>query len=200
MKTRLAAVTSPAWACRVYEAFLLDALDRLASFAVRRVIALDPPESRPYFEGVAAGRFEMTAQTAGDLGARLSAFLDGEFKGGAKAVVVVGADSPTLPAAMIAQAYTELARADLVLGPAFDGGYYLIGMRGWHDVLDGVAMSTDAVLDGVLAVARRKGTAVTVLEPTFDVDGRDDLRLLAALDPAREDLVATRRALAGMAA
>jgi hypothetical protein len=71
-------------------------------------------------------------------------------------------------------------------------------MRGWHDVLDGVAMSTDVVLDGVLGMARRTGTTVAVLEPTFDIDGRDDLELLAAVGDGRDDPPATRRALAGI--
>ena len=140
------------------------------------------------------------AQPPGDWTARQRALFRGAAARGERRTVLIASDSPHLEIEVVESALAALERDDVAIGPTHDGGYYLIGMRGWHDVLAGVAMSTDAVLDGVLAVARRTGATVAVLEPTFDIDGRDDLGLLAALDPRRDDLAATRRALAGIAA
>jgi uncharacterized protein len=179
VKTRLAEVTSPEWACRVYEAFLLDTLDRLHSFALRRVIAFDPPEASTYFEQVAAGRFELTPQHPGDLGARLRGFFDKEFRSGARAVVAVGADSPSLPTALIAQAFAELARADVVLGPATDGGYYLIGCGTQTPALfDGIDWGTEWVLEQTCARIHRSGARLALLAPWYDVDTLADWQTL----------------------
>src|SRR5262245_3190058 len=127
VKTRLASATSPDWAAKVYAAFLLDFLERLSTFEVQRVLAYAPPDAHAYFESIAAGKWELLPQSSGDLGERMAAFFRDVFAAGVHAAVLVGADSPTLPLGVIAQSFAELARADLVLGPATDGGYYLIG-------------------------------------------------------------------------
>ena len=69
-------------------------------------------------------------------------------------------------------------------------------MRGRHDLLDGVPMSTADVLGRILSRAGALGCPVALLEPTFDVDEAADLAPLAALAASRDDLAATRRALA----
>ncbi|MBA2297477.1 MAG: DUF2064 domain-containing protein, partial [Actinobacteria bacterium] len=96
---------------------------------------------------------------------------------------------------------------DVVVGPVTDGGYYLLGMRGWHDILAGVEMSTGDVLSSLLAAARLRGLRPALLEPTYDVDELADLEQLRRDAAVRADLPATRAALgllapvgAGMAA
>jgi uncharacterized protein len=179
VKTRLAEATSPAWACRAYEALLLDALDRLESFALRRVIVYDPPESKAYFEQQAAGRFELVPQRPGDLGARLAAFFKEEFHQGTQAVVVIGADSPTLPTAFLTQAYVELARSDVVLVPAMDGGYCLIGCRRFlPGVFEGIAWGTDRVLEQTCERVHQQGLRLGLLPPWYDVDTLADWQML----------------------
>src|SRR5262249_5726459 len=86
-----------------------------------------PPGPAADFAAVARGRFGLARQGPGDLGRRLERFVAGALAGGARAVVVVGTDSPTLPVEWVERAFTELERADVVLGPAADGGYYLLG-------------------------------------------------------------------------
>src|SRR5262249_40865775 len=127
VKTRLAAATSPAWAARVAAAFLHDTLDRLATVDAHRVLAFDPPAAAPFFAELVRERFAQVPQEPGDLGQRMSGFIGTQFHRGATAVVLVGTDSPTLPVACVEQAFAELERAGVVLGPATDGGYYLIG-------------------------------------------------------------------------
>lgn len=202
-KTRLAADLGGPAALALYRGFLSDLATRFAAarFPVGWYVTppdawadLGPIVTRP---GPPPG---VLAQPVGDWTARQRALFRGAAARGEARTVLIASDSPHLELRVVKTALEALERVDVVVGPTHDGGYYLIGMRGWHDVLDGVAMSTDVVLDGVLGVARRTGATVAVLEPTFDVDGRDDLELLAAIGHGRDDLAATRRALAGIAA
>lgn len=133
VKTRLAQDTSPAWAAGVADAFLRDMLDRLVGLNVERFLVFAPPDARGWFVPLALGRYQLMSQGDGDLGQRLQRFIQSRLESGAGQVgagqvVVVGADSPTLPIAYVERAFSELANADVVLGPASDGGYYLIGL------------------------------------------------------------------------
>jgi rSAM/selenodomain-associated transferase 1 len=178
VKTRLARETSPTWAGRVAEAFLADTLDRVAAVGDRRVVAFAPAEAWGYFHAMSGGRFDQLAQADGDLGRRLHAFFEDRLGRGARAVVVIGTDSPTLPVDWIARAFELLAAADLVLGPAADGGYYLIGCaRPLPAVFDGIAWGSATVLGETvrrLAPSRR----LVLLPPWYDVDTLDDWRTL----------------------
>src|SRR5262249_38779430 len=131
VKTRLAAETSPGWAAAVADAFLRDTADRLAASADRRFLVHDPPAATPLFAELAGGRYDLEPQGPGDLGRRLAAFTARRFEAGAAAVVLVGADSPTVPPAFVERAFEELRAANVVLGPAADGGYYLLGCSRW---------------------------------------------------------------------
>jgi glycosyltransferase A (GT-A) superfamily protein (DUF2064 family) len=97
---------------------------------------------------------------------------------------------------LITQAFDLLVSHDLVLGPTFDGGYYLVGMRGPWEVLGGVRMSTDTVFADIVRRAEQQGLSVASLAPTFDVDEVQDLARLAEVVARRHDLPATRAVLA----
>src|SRR2546430_1702524 len=118
-----------------------------------------------------------------DLGERLAAAIADELAEGPGPVLVIGADAPHVPAAPLAEAAAALAgRADVVLGPAADGGYYLIGIRGpAPDLFAGIAWSTAGVLAATRAQAEAAGLAVHLLPPGFDVDEVADLVRLRAL-------------------
>src|SRR5262245_23401301 len=147
VKTRLAAATSPDFAARVADAFLRDTVHRLAALDVPLILVYTPDDAEFFFADLAKGRFPLAPQGGGDLGHRLSRFVEARFRAGATALVLVGADSPTLPVAFVDQAFRELERCDVVLGPAADGGYYLIGCSRFHPWLfDGITWGTSAVL------------------------------------------------------
>ena len=142
VKPRLAAATSAEWAAGVATAFLLDMLDKLAIVAVRRVLAFAPEDAGPDFNRVAQDRFTLVVQTPGDLGQRMAAFFTQQFRDGAATAVLLGTDSPTVPLEFIERAFQELEHADVVLGPAADGGYYLIGCsRRLPLIFDGIVWS-----------------------------------------------------------
>jgi rSAM/selenodomain-associated transferase 1 len=188
-KTRLADSADPAWAARVARAFLLDAVHRLAAVNARRVLAFTPPDREADFAAVAAGRFELTPQTDGDLGRRMAAFVHRQVMGGARSVVLVGADSPTLPLEYVERAFAELERCDVVIGPAADGGYYLIGCGPRHPPLfEGVAWGTARVLEDTVAALADPCWRLAMLPPWYDVDTPQDWAML------RGHLAALRRA------
>ena len=115
-------------------------------------------------------------QGRGDLGGCMfRAFLD-SHNAGATATVLIGTDCPALTPDILAQAYAALARSDVVLGPAADGGYYLIGMREPHAALfEGMTWGTETVLRDTLSRAERSGLTVNWLPPLSDVDRPEDL-------------------------
>ena len=92
--------------------------------------------------------------------------------------VLVASDAPHLSRDVVAQAFAVLAKRDVVLARSLDGGYSLIGMRGYHDVLSGVPMSTSAAGDALVARAESLGLRVGETDAIFDVDEAADLDLL----------------------
>ena len=115
-------------AARCYDAFLVDTLSRLTGLGPRTVLV---GASRPWprLEEL-SGRFSLTleSQGDGDLGRRLERTMTREIERGAP-VVVVGTDTPDLPPALVTRAFALLSREEIVFGPAYDGGYYLVGLR-----------------------------------------------------------------------
>jgi rSAM/selenodomain-associated transferase 1 len=176
-KTRLG--TGPDWGARVARAFLLDTLSRLAAVDARRVLVFAPHEREGDFAALTQGRFELTPQSEGDLGQRLCDFFTRQIEGGARAVAAVGADSPTRPIAYVTKAFDELGHADVVLGPATDGGYYLVGCgRRLPPLFEHVRWSTGHVLADTVARLDDPRWRVAVLPPWYDVDTPGDWTLL----------------------
>jgi rSAM/selenodomain-associated transferase 1 len=115
-------------------------------------------------------------QVAGGLGRRMNAAFTAAFSAGAPAVVIIGTDCPGLTSTVIAEAFAALASNELVLGPASDGGYYLIGLvRPVPELFAGIAWGTDQVLAGTIECAERLQLAIALLEVLDDVDRPEDL-------------------------
>ena len=116
-------------------------------------------------------------QGEGDLGVRMESAFREAFSRGAGRVVLLGTDCPGLDATVMRAAFTALRRKDLVLGPATDGGYWLIGLRRPAPALFAdMPWSTDSVLARTLGRARSLGLSVRTLEPLPDVDRPEDVR------------------------
>lgn len=99
---------------------------------------------------------------------------------GYRRTVLTASDSPHLSRRQIADAFALLEGHDVALGRVHDGGYYLIGLRGFHDVFSGVPMSTGDAADGLIDRARGLGLTTGEVSATFDVDTAADLPLLRA--------------------
>jgi rSAM/selenodomain-associated transferase 1 len=198
VKTRLGRAVGDAGALALYEAFLDDTCLNTQGLGARRVLAVLGDLGNPSLVRLGKShRMTLEQQADGDLGAKLTAAVAGHVAAGP--VVILGSDSPTLPRAYLHQALDALMDHDVVVGPAHDGGYYLIGARApVPELFTDVAWSTPAVLPTTLA--RLSGRAHVVLPPWYDVDEPDDLRRLAAELATLSPTVApaTRRALAAL--
>jgi rSAM/selenodomain-associated transferase 1 len=197
VKTRLAATLGVEGACALYAAFLADLEARLSGAGYPPLWAYTPADA-PFGDRVAPAE-RCFPQEGADLNARLLNAFRTLLAAGWQQVAIVSSDTPHLPLRWLDAAYAALAAHDLVLGPADDGGYSLIAMAAAHDVFDGVAMGTAAVLAQTLARARQQGLRVHLLDSTFDVDEPHDLaRLATALGDAtlRRSLPRTAATLA----
>ncbi|MEG3838957.1 TIGR04282 family arsenosugar biosynthesis glycosyltransferase [Microcoleus sp. herbarium14] len=115
-------------------------------------------------------------QIDGDLGARMTAAFQNSFDSGVDKVAIIGTDCPDLKAEIMAQAFDELSDRDLVLGPAKDGGYYLIGLRrAIPELFGGINWGTSEVFACTRAIAQNLGLNIAVLPILPDIDRPEDL-------------------------
>src|SRR5262245_63931197 len=138
VKTRLQPVFTPAEGLALYEAMLADLVERTmgAGLADTTVfLAWSEPCEPPGSLSGLIGRVRVERQTGDDLGERMARTLQEKFHAGFTQVALIGADAPNLPLDYLHQAFDHLRNVDIVLGPANDGGYYLLGARRLHPVL-----------------------------------------------------------------
>lgn len=186
-KTRLAAHIGPQRAAALYEHMLLDVLDAIEqSISNPNRVLLAAPEG----DGVARLRqlagpsWQVQAQQGKGLGQRLRHALV-DLPGSATAAAVLGSDAPVLPWGVIDRSLERLARGDpateAVMGPAVDGGYYLVGMAHPNPyILQDVPWSTERVAEVTRLRCRQLGISLQELPPASDVDTPSDLARLRA--------------------
>ena len=184
-KTRLCPPLTPAEAAQLSRCFIADVASALDSVPAEvdgfGIAVYTPAGEESAFEGLLPQRFGMLLQRGADLGERLQGATEDLLAAGFAGVCLINSDSPTLPAALFERTVTALrAPGDrLVLGPAIDGGYYLIGLKHPHQPLfDGIAWSTNQVLTQTLARAAALRLPVAVLPTWYDVDDVGTLQLL----------------------
>jgi len=125
--------------------------------------------------------FEYASQGDGDLGYRMKRAFDDAFKSGAVAVVIIGTDIPDLTAVDITKAFADLKQKKMVLGPAKDGGYYLIGLQknaflqAVGDLFTGIKWGDRDVLKKTLNISNRLGLNYSLLKEMDDVDRPEDI-------------------------
>ena len=185
VKTRLAAEIGDRLAADLYAAFLQDLIARFRNLPERRILAYTPDDerTREFFEcRFDRGRredsgYELWPQPEGSLAERMIAFFD---KFGPEPVVLIGSDSPTLDRFDVEYALQRIREVDCVLGPAADGGLYLIGLRGEQAsrILRKVEWGTSRVLEQTIGEARRFGLSLDTLRLWYDIDTLDDLNFL----------------------
>ena len=138
-----------------------------------------------------SGRY--APQRAGDLGERMTGAFEECFRAGSTAAILIGSDCPELGAEIISRAFARLMETPVVLGPAQDGGYYLIGLRRpMPELFRDIPWGTDRVLAESLAVLERRGLKPALLDRLMDIDRPEDLpawRRAAALEDASLDRV-----------
>ena len=178
VKTRLAAAIGAEAAARFYEVSLRTLLARVRGLDLRRVIAHteDSQADRDWFQQFEG--YELWPQPPGDLGAKLTAWFEIACATNDR-VLVIGSDSPSLPLEYITEAIAALDHNDCVIGPAEDGGYYLLGLsRPVPQLFERIGWSGPLVLAQTLTRALSQQLVVALLPPWTDVDEVADLTVL----------------------
>lgn len=179
VKTRLRRCFSDRALVRLYKAFVKDTL-AIAKGArnTKKYLAFSSAGAPRFLRSVSDG-FELIEQKGRALGDRMHNAFTYARENKSEKTVIIGTDSPTLPARVIAKAFRALNRKDIILGPSVDGGYYLIGMKEPHpEIFKGVRWSSASVLKRTLANARTLGASTSLLEQWYDVDDRKGLSRL----------------------
>jgi uncharacterized protein len=150
---------------------------------VRQLASRKPVKLRIAYEGGDESRFSewlgsdiaYHRQCEGDLGRRMAAALERAFSEGAEAAVILGTDIPELNSAIVESALRLLTNKNLVLGPASDGGYYLVGISNgrnipWKDLFSGIPWGTDLVFSKTVEKVQRLGISIGLTSVLSDVD------------------------------
>jgi len=204
VKTRLVPPLEPWEACDLYKAFLEDLFSRLSKLKKVAGTVFYTGGGPAGIRTIIPDRFALVPQEGETLGERLlNAFRillrdEGSF------AAIIGSDSPDIPLTYLKRAYLKLKHRDIVLGPAFDGGYYLIAMK---SVIPGVfrdiAWSEPRVLGDTLARIEKDALTCATLPLWYDVDDPRSLSLLESVLVAKrieksDRLPSTERVLAAI--
>ena len=179
VKTRLAASIGDLAASHLHRVFLASSLATFQSFPAKRILSYWPPDKQSEFAKLAGPNWTLWPQQAGDLGLRMAAYFTAAANQGQKRTVLIGSDSPTLPEATVQEAFDQLKQHDVVIGPARDGGYYLIGCRGTHpNIFKEIEWGSGQVFDQTIQRLESTSLSYALLTPWYDIDHLEDLRTL----------------------
>jgi len=178
VKTRLLPVFTPEEACEIHRALLGDVVERsIRSVGATASITLAWSEPPP------AGSFgidlpdtiAVEAQAQGDLGERMAFAVQSKMRAGFRRVVILGTDAPTLPGDHLAAAFAALREVEVVLGPAGDGGYYLVGLSKLRiEIFRDIRWGSPEVLAATHKRLRKLGVPYRDLGMWHDVDTPED--------------------------
>ena len=194
VKTRLQPFLSAEKCAELAAVFLQDAEAKAKSVCENTILAYAPAGQKNVLENTLRGENILVAQTGANLGERMSNAFEFAFAQRSDAVVMIGTDSPTFPVEFIGQAFEFLeTNAEIVLGKAADGGFYLIGLRQNHPTLfENVGWSGSSVFEQTVENAERLKLRLREISAWYDVDTPDDFLFLR--DEMASDEQARRRA------
>ena len=180
-KTRLISLLGPDGAYAAHVELMTGTLQRLAEVTAGRVLCCSedsPTAARWAYE---LG-YDFALQRGTDLGGRMADALSQAFVGGSQKVCLVGCDCPPIDRDYVWAAFRALDDADVVFGPAEDGGYGLVAMRELHQSLfENINWGSDDVLQRSVNIAQELGLKVSLLPIIWDVDTPEDWRRFEAL-------------------
>lgn len=170
VKTRLAADVGNDMALDIYQKLLQYTQDITSTADADRFVFATAPLHHAWPDT------DMRVQGEGDLGARMTKAFEEIFAEGYRKVMIIGSDCASLTPAHLSRAFAALDTHDLVIGPAADGGYYLLGMTAFFPALfQEIHWSTDTVLSATLSRAEALSLRVHLLDTLTDIDEYKDL-------------------------
>lgn len=193
VKTRLVGTLSTGEAAKLHLACLQDTLRMAETFGDAErwlLLAAGSVSTQRFARRLGLGRqWRVGTQGRGSLGARLARAFRRGFREGAERIVAVGSDSPWMGVQRLRAAFRALVDADVVLGPAADGGYYLVGARRFlPELFEGIPWGSERVLAATLRALRGRRASWRLLPRDFDLDRPADLRRAERLLHARPEL------------
>src|SRR5438270_352344 len=184
VKTRLVPPLTPEDAAQLNIYFLRDtaaAISKACATNARGIGVYTPVGSQAAYIDILPSDFELLPQRGDGFGERLACAAADLFQCGFTSICLIDSDSPTVSADVYAQAVEQLSGSNdhVVLGPADDGGYYLIGMRrDYPELFERIDWSTERVFDQTRQRAREINVEVSLLPTGYDVDDAATLRRL----------------------
>ena len=194
VKTRLTPPFPPDEAAAVYEACLHDVVALAARERARVELWYHDDALAEHYFSSDFPHITQFRQCAGNLGDKLSDAFARSFADGAQRVLILGSDVPTLPDSVLSAALDDVRESDVVIGPALDGGYYLVGLnaQAWpraQTLFQDIMWSTDSVLRTTAKKTAAAELELRMLPGWYDVDTIEELRQ-AVLDAHAESNLA----------
>jgi len=167
---------------KLYTAFISDTLNLVQSIpADEHHVFCSSPASDPFLNQIKEKGFHVSLQLGNDFGERMAHFFESLFQKGAKRVLLIGSDSPTLPKEYLLKGLEALETKEVVIGPSQDGGYYLIGLSKMNrELFQGVNWSSEEVLTQTLNKLKDFNllSQTHLLPYWYDIDQKSDLSFL----------------------
>jgi rSAM/selenodomain-associated transferase 1 len=174
VKTRLAPAIGATAAVAAYIALVRQLLTNLQSLA-QVELRFTPDDADAEISSWLRSGWHSCKQGGGDLGTRLDHAFQEAFESGCERVAIIGSDCPAVEPQDIDGAWAALANHDVVLGPAKDGGFWLVGLRkSWPDLFQGIPWSTAAVWETIISRIQAMGLRVHCLRMLADIDTVQD--------------------------
>jgi len=178
VKTRLSKIIGNEIALNVYKRFALDLIETLKNIECNITICYHPSHAESCIIRWLGNSYAYSAQKGNDIGERMANAFIRSFSKGFHRVILVGADIPDLTAKIIDDAFSSLQKYPAVIGPALDGGYYLLGFNSnifIPDVFEDIPWGTDRVYEQTLTGFEKKRLQVHTLPIWRDIDTYKDL-------------------------
>jgi rSAM/selenodomain-associated transferase 1 len=177
VKTRLGPELTPEQAADFYRALAEDVLQiNSRSTRYQTIVCFAPAGAHEQVRSWLGREVALQEQCGDDLGARQFDALRRALQGGFRKAVLIGTDCPTITPADVEAAFDALEESDVVIGPAEDGGYYLIGSRRpLRSIFEGISWSTEKVLGETTARIEKAGLGLRLLGAKSDIDSYEDL-------------------------
>lgn len=190
VKTRLSPPLTAEQALALHRALVedtLDHFDRIERPGLEKLLLLSTPLHDPSDLNVPA-TWTRGVQANGELGEKLASLFSTGFRRGVTRLVVLGSDSPTVPPEVIHEAFEDLETRKVVIGPAEDGGYYLLGCSEWiPELFQNIGWGTPAVFEQTMAIVKEHNVTASTLIPWYDIDRSEDL------DKLRQEIAFLKR-------
>ncbi|OPJ57269.1 TIGR04282 family arsenosugar biosynthesis glycosyltransferase [Alkalithermobacter paradoxus] len=178
-KTRLMEILTGEECASIHTCFLFDIFNVLSKIKdnVDVYLTYTPEDEFKLMESIIPSYISVFAQQGETLGERMSNSIEYLLNNGYSKVILIGSDIPDIQSDDIIKGFDILNKNDLVLGPTFDGGYYLVGMKNIYKSIfsDNIKWGYKSVLEGTLDISNKLGISVGLAKKYKDIDTKEDL-------------------------